>query len=121
MIVDTSSILFGLRHRKDVFQSIGRELPSCTPVVSRGIVGELRAISGNRGRRGSDARAALLLLKSKKVDMHNIRAGVDDWILKEAATRGEIVVTNDTELAGRLVGNGVTCFKLSVNGRLRRY
>lgn len=121
-IVDTSSILFGFKYRKDVFEALERQLPLFKPAISRGVLRELGRISLNRGKKGATARVALLALKSKKVDIHNISAGVDDWIVRQAAkARGSVVITNDTELADRLVGRGVACFKLSRSGTLKRY
>lgn len=121
-IVDTSSILFGFRYRKDVFEALERQLPSFRPAISKGILRELEGISSNRGKKGAMARAALLALKSKKVDVHNINTGVDAWIARQAAKgRGCIVITNDTELAERLFGRRIVCFKLSKSGQLKRY
>lgn len=121
-IIDTSSILFALRCRRDVFEALGRQLPSFRPMISKGVLRELEGISSNRGKRGALARYALLALKSKKVDVHNISARVDSWIARQAAkTRGSIVVTNDTELAERLASKGIVCFKFSRSGALKRY
>lgn len=121
MLVDTSSILFALKYRKDAFQLISEQLPVCSPAISRGIMREIQGISGNAGKRGAEARAALAALKSKNVKVYNINVNVDTWLLRQAKRTHDIVITNDTELAARLSYFGVNCFKVSRSGRLRRY
>lgn len=120
--MDTSSILFALAHRRDVFSLIEERFPGCGAAVSRGVVGELRAMTANRGARGARARLALLMLKSKKVEIHNTGIDPDRWIVRQAArSRGCIVVTNDTALAREAGALGARCFKVSVSGAVKRY
>ncbi len=121
-IMDTSSILFALRHRKDIFAAVGKEFPSLQVVVSRGIVAELKGIGLNRGKKGAAARLALAMLKVKNVSVYNSGMDPDRWILREASHRySRIIITNDTLLAQKVSLLGARCFKVSVSGRLKRY
>ncbi len=121
-LIDTSSILFALRYRKDLFERLGEQFPDCKPVISRGVVGELKAMGANRGKRGALARLALMMLKSKKVEIHNIGIDPDRWIQRQAArSRGRMVVTNDSELARKASAIGARCFKVSRSGSIKRY
>ncbi len=121
-MVDTSSILFALRYRKDVFERLNEQFPEYRPTISRGVIGELKGISANRGKRGATARLALMMLKSKKVEIHNIGTSADAWIQRRASrSRGVMVVTNDTELARKASALGARCFKVSRSGAIKRY
>ncbi len=119
VIVDTSSMMFGFSHNRNVFEAVQRRFPTRKPLVSRGILAELRAISENRGKRGASARLALLEIKAKKIDVDNITEYADKWILDASPRRGKVVITNDTALARRLLSRGVVVFKMSVSGEIR--
>ena len=119
-IVDTSSILFGLAHRKDVFEIVERSLPGYAPLISKGIMRELGHHSLNKGTNGAAARAALSILKLKKIRVDNTSSNVDSWILRKAASvAGTLVVTNDTALLTKLRLVGVRTMKLSKSGKLK--
>ncbi len=76
--------------------------------------------SSNRAANGAEARAALSMLKLKKIRVDNSIGNVDSWILRKAAgSPGTIVVTNDTELAMKLKSIGIRTAKLSKSGKLR--
>ncbi len=119
VIVDTSSMMFGFSHNRNVFEAAHRKFPTRKPLVSKGILAELRAISENRGKRGATARLALLEIKAKKIDVDNITEYADKWILDASLRRGKVVITNDTALARRLLSRGVGVFKMSVSGEIR--
>ncbi len=120
VIIDTSSILFGIANRKDVFDIARARLPGYQMIVSRGVIREIRGISQNRGRRGASAGAALEAIKYKKVHVDNNSTDVDDWILSKAiGYPGSVVITNDTALAKRLRSNSVETRKLTRDGSLR--
>ncbi|MCL5262342.1 MAG: hypothetical protein M1390_00675 [Candidatus Marsarchaeota archaeon] len=120
VIVDTSSILFGLAHRKDVLGIAERSLPGFTPLISSGVIRELRHHSLNKGAKGASARAALSILKLKKIRVDNTSGDVDSWILRKAVSEaGSLVVTNDTPLLRKLRLSGVRVMKLSKSGKLK--
>lgn len=121
IIVDTSSILFGISCRKDVFAIASRSFRNATITVSKGVIRELSGISKNRGVRGSTAKAALALIRVKNVKVDTDNGSVDSWILRIAARHNNsIVITNDTALFKKAESANPNVFKLSKSGLLRR-
>jgi len=120
VIVDTSSILFGFANRKSVFEAVSAELgEKC--MVSKGIISELTKISRRKGIRGAEAKAALGELSLKKVKIDADSKYPDSWIKERASGQGvTAVVTNDTALASK-INKEVMVFKLSRDGRLKRF
>ncbi len=122
LIIDTSSMLFGFAYNRNVFEAAMRRFPSSTLLVSRGIIRELTRFSSQKGKKGLRARIALLELKAKKINVDNINANADSWILDTAPKRrGSVVVTNDTALAKRLSSKGVRVYKISRSGLLKAF
>lgn len=119
-IVDTSSIIFALSNRKNVFEALKSR--GYTPCISRGITRELRGMSLGRGRNASLARIALLEVKAKGINIYPANYYPDKWILSAASRHsGSMVVTNDTALARKLVGLGIGVLKVSKEGILKRF
>ena len=122
LIIDTSSILFGFAYNRNVFEIAMGRFPGSTPLVSRGIIRELTRFSAQKGKKGLRARIALLELKAKKINVDNINANADSWILDTAPRkRGSVVITNDTALAKRLVSRGIRVYKISRSGLLKAF
>lgn len=120
VIIDTSSILFSLSFRKDAF-SIAERRFHALPLISKGVIRELRGISTNRGKKGQTARTALSLIRVKKVKVDNDNGNVDSWVYRTAAKgKACAVVTNDTALFRRVKLSNRNVFKLSKNGLLKR-
>ncbi len=117
VIIDTSSILFGLSNRKDVFQAIRYELPGARLLVSRGTIREIRHAKAAAARRSSSA--ALSLIRVHRVAIANDASHVDSWILHTAHKYGCAVCTNDTGLKAKLRKRGITVFSISRAGTLR--
>ncbi len=120
VIIDTSAILFGFKFKKNVFEIVEERFHDAQIVVSRGVIRELTGISSNKGKNAAIARFALLTLKSKKLEVHNININVDAWVLKSARI-SDIVITNDTELSNALRSKGITVLKMSRNGLLKLF
>ena len=119
LIIDSSSMLFGFSNNNNVFDIASGEFHGITMLVSAGIVGELRSISRNKGEKGRCASIALMELRAKKIEIDNIK-GADEWIFGKARSNtGSIVITNDTELAKRLLDCGIKVLKLSRSGILK--
>ena len=107
--------------RKDVFECVKMRFPTNSPLVSRGVLRELERISKNRSARGASARAALALIKAKRVKVESNPGYVDSWIARAAARyNNSIVVTNDTALFRKLKAAGTNVFRLSKSGILKR-
>lgn len=122
LIIDTSSILFGFSYNRNVFEAAMQRFPGSTLLVSRGIISELTRFSSQKGKKGLRARIALLELKAKKINVDNINANADSWILNTAPKKkGSVVITNDTALAKRLSSKGVRVYKVSRSGLLRAF
>ena len=120
VIIDTSSILFGIRFKKDVFDAAQLTIPKCVIVASKGIMDELDGIKENGGRRGGEARIALSLLKRHKVYIDKSREYPDSWIRKTAAKyKNSIVITNDTALLKKIGSAGGRAMRLSMGGFLK--
>ncbi len=121
VIIDTSSIIFGISLRKDAFGIAKRRFNRCTFLTSRGIIRELHGISKNRGRKGASARAALSLIRVKNLKVDSNNGSVDSWIASTAARHNNIVViTNDTLLFKKVRPVNGNVFKLSKSGILKR-
>ena len=117
VIIDTSSMLFGFSHNRNVFETAKERFPGYGMLVSRGITGELAGIASNKSAKGLKARVALLEIKAKKISVDNISINADKWILDTAArNKGFIVITNDTALARKLAMIRVKVFKISRSG-----
>ena len=119
IILDTSSILFAMSQKKDIFEAISEEYPGREIVLSTGIFSELRKLASTKKKNARDASAALVLLKHKRFATEDDDSYVDDWILRESGRTGTVVCTNDTALRGKLRGKGVKTISMSIGGRLR--
>ena len=96
IIIDTSSILFGLENKVDVFKAAEDQL-GLKPVISKGVLRELRRKLGGKGRDGKNASVALELIGRYKVRIESDESYVDKWIIY-AAKYFKNVCTNDTKL-----------------------
>lgn len=120
MIIDTSSIVFGLSYGKDTFEIAERRLRK-KAMVSRGVLRELSGMTRNKGKRGAMANTALSLIRVKKVKVDNNTSIVDSWVYRMAATHENYaIVTNDTELFRKASSVNQNVFKLSRSGILKR-
>jgi len=117
VIVDTSSILFGIESKKDaleIAEEIGRV------VLPKSAIIELEKIAKGPGSKGTYAKTALGIIRQKRqIKIIASRGNVDSWILKNASRLGAFVVTNDTALARKLKIEGIRVFKLARSGKLR--
>ncbi len=117
IILDTSSILFALSNKVDIFIAAREEL-SLDPVISLGVVRELRRISKSAKVSSKAANVALELIKKREEAVVPDNQYVDDWILS-AAGKYEGVCTNDTKLRRALRANGVKVYAVSRSGEFR--
>ncbi len=121
ILLDTSSVLFGLRYRKSAVDAVISKF-GVKPTVSIGVLSELKGFSRGIGSKAPLARFALLELKAKKINVDNITTNPDKWMLDSASRkRGRKMVTNDTALARKLRAKGAEVFKMSKSGILRRF
>lgn len=119
-IIDTSSILFGIRYKKDVFKIVDEEYPLRKQLISNGIMSELEKMASYKGIKANEARTALKILRHKNLKVDNKTEYVDSWILDTASKNVDsLVITNDTKLFKNLKSNGIEAKKLSKNGELR--
>ena len=120
VIIDTSSIVFGFSFKRNVFEAANEAFPGREIVISAGVLRELRGIARNRGRRGAAAGTALLSVSSKSIKVDKDGGDVDSWIAAASARyNNSIVITNDTELLGRIRRSGGKALKLSKSGILK--
>ncbi|MGC8730314.1 MAG: DUF188 domain-containing protein [Candidatus Micrarchaeia archaeon] len=126
IIIDTSSLLFGMRFNKSVVDIAKESFPDYELLIPKAVISELLQISSNRGNRGAEARAILSILGYKnitdknnnvKVHKHN-QEYADKWILSNAAAE-DIVVTNDTKLLVKLLSSHIRVLRVSIDGKLR--
>ncbi len=121
VIIDTSSILFGISNKKDAIDAAHAMFPSYPIIISEGVLRELGGISHNEGKRGKSAKTALELIrrKYKNIKVYDNNTNVDEWILGKAQSSDCIVITNDSALCKKLKARGTRCLKLAVSGMLR--
>ncbi|MCL4365380.1 MAG: hypothetical protein M1569_03230 [Candidatus Marsarchaeota archaeon] len=117
IIVDTSSIMFGLSRKIDVFESINIQL-GFRPVLSKGILRELRSLSKINGKYKKYAATALALVSKHKPLIESDNGFVDSWILADSA-RHPNVCTNDMKLKRDLRAKGISVYSISVGGSLK--
>ncbi len=117
IIVDTSSILFGLSKKVDVFESIEGQL-SLKPVISRGVLRELSSISQKKGTYRKHAAAALALIEKHKPEIDKDTGYVDGWVASSAHKYGS-VCTNDMKLKRILKAVGIKAYSIAVGGTLK--
>ncbi len=117
IIVDTSSILFALSSKVDIFNAIKEEL-NFEPVISKGVVNELKKISSGSKANGKYAKVALQLIEKYHIKTDPDSKYVDDWILS-IAKEHENFCTNDTKLRNALKGKGARVYVISRSGELR--
>lgn len=117
IIVDTSSILFGLSNRIDVFKKVGEQF-GLSPVISKGVFNELTALSKSRKSTSKYAKVALSLIDRYQIKMDENDIYVDKWILSAAKAYGK-VCTNDTKLKTALRARGITVYSISRDGILK--
>ena len=119
LIVDTSSIVFGLANGHDVFLSIKEHMPGYTPAVSEGILKELAGIKSRSARYGRYAGAALLIIAKDRIKTIPDWSGVDSWIYRAAKAEKCAVCTNDIALKRALKKEKIKVFSISRSGTLR--
>jgi rRNA-processing protein FCF1 len=119
IIVDTSSILFGLSNKIDVFEKMDEKFHGYKIVLPSGVIDELEGIGRGMRKESVNARYALKMLKGKDVEIVQSGYEVDGWILKNAAAMGCEVCTNDADLRRRLKIAKVRAVSLGLGGSLR--
>ncbi|MDE1856026.1 MAG: hypothetical protein KGH49_02210 [Candidatus Micrarchaeota archaeon] len=118
VIVDTSSILFGLSKGFDTFQRLKEEFPACRICIPSGVIRELRKFAKGKKKESKYANVALALLKKHNIVIVRGNEYVDTWIVKHAA-KYAIVCTNDLALKRRLKSRNLMAVSILMNGSFR--
>lgn len=120
LILDTSSIIFGLSNKINVFDSVNNQLPGYRILISKGVERELEKMGKGRSKYGKYAKVAIHLLKaSSNIDRAEDTRFVDAWILKDSVALKAAVCTNDTKLKKALRAKGITAYSISRSGILK--
>ncbi|MGC8669933.1 MAG: hypothetical protein ACP5TL_02150 [Candidatus Micrarchaeia archaeon] len=119
VIIDTSSILFGFQNKKNLFDIVKYKL-NANSIVSSGIIKELEKKALSNGNKGAYAKIALKAMSNANITVKQSRSNVDSWIYMSAIKNHISVVTNDTALSKKLLSHGISVYKLSRNGMLRK-
>jgi rRNA-processing protein FCF1 len=117
IILDTSSIVFAFSNKHDIFSLVEERLES-QPVISEGIIAELKKLSLRRSKEGNGARFALQVIEKHKIETLNNNQKVDDFLVK-VGMEGMSVCTNDVGLKNRLKSRGIRPLSISKSGVLR--
>ena len=120
VIIDTSSILFGFANGKNAIEIVRLHFHSTPIMISKGILRELLAKSKNNGLKGMSARLSMMAVSNSGVKIIDSNINPDRWIISKSES-GMIVVTNDTALARQSSKMGATVYKLSKDGKLRKF
>ncbi len=116
-MIDTSSIIFAMQNRKDIFSITRTVFPGCEICVSQGVISELRRISFGKTKKGRNAATGLLALHHNNISIERDKQLPDEW-MANASSNGHIFVTNDTKLWHILKSQGKRAAKLSIDGRI---
>ncbi|MCL5786888.1 MAG: hypothetical protein M1520_01645 [Candidatus Marsarchaeota archaeon] len=119
IIVDTSSIIFGLSKKHDVFSALEERFPGYPLLISQGIMNEINGIAGGNGRYAKYAKAALEIInRNKRIEISRSMVYPDSWILANFS-KAEAVCTNDIALKRELRKKGAAVLSMAINGKLR--
>ncbi len=120
MIIDTSSILFSISNKKDIFAAAENSFPGTTIIISKGIMREISRHAKGRGKIAGPAGFAVLII-GQKTGLHIEKdAGyVDAWIVREWRKRHCIVCTNDRKLKKELSDEGAHVVSFTRAGTFR--
>ena len=136
IVIDTSSILFGLKFNKNVFEIIKKEYISNYKIIlSKSIINELLRISKTKSKVAFNARTALSIISLIKENERKVfiykasNINVDKWILELPERFPDlIIITNDTLLAKKLLNDNkinrnknIRLFKLTKQGILKKF
>lgn len=120
ILIDTSSILFSMQYSKDIFAIAAAKFPHHLPIISAGVIDELKGISSRPTQKSKLARASLEMIKVKNIRVDNIRGSADAWMLEKARQPGrDVFITNDTALFKEIKSLRKHVLKISKNGILR--
>ena len=119
IIIDTSSIVFGISLKLDVFGIVAEALPDHEIAIASGTIRELERLKTSGKKNSKDAAASIFLIQSNHILQEKSEGNVDDWIVRYAERTGAKVCTNDTELRKRLRSKGLVAVTLSQNRTLR--
>lgn len=96
--VDTNILLDITRLKIPVFEQLEQLVGTTTFVVPIQVVQELQTLSTERTKTGVAARIALELIKKRGLKIVSATAMSGDEALRDLATKGYIIVTNDRAL-----------------------
>ncbi len=113
MAIDTSSILFAYENKIDPFKLLIEN--GYTPVISKGVINELKRIANSASRKRGYAKIALKVIQDKRIKVEGSEAYVDSWILKSKMH----ACTNDKKLKQLLKRKGAFVVSISRGGKLR--
>jgi len=117
ILVDTSSILFAFRLRKNIFEMLEDLFPGATIVVSKGVINELKRFASSKKQSSGAARIALMELSAaKNISIDENELLPDKW-LEKSARHGVVVCTNDIALKRKLKHTGARVLSLSLSGK----
>lgn len=120
VIPDTSSIIFAVSNKRDIFAALRERYPGYTITLSEGIVGELRKLSSGRSKYAKYAAVAISLLsRYENIKVAKNSTYVDKWIIREASKLGAVVCSNDIKLKRALKAAGVSTISVTRDGSLR--
>lgn len=119
LLLDTSSILFGIENTVDIFDVLGYEFPQTRVEISEGILQELRSMSGSKRKEKGSSGIALALIKKNNININKDNGRVDAWIIRRAKEIGALVCTNDMVLKRLLKKDGIRSISVSRDGRIR--
>lgn len=120
VILDTSSIVFSISNKRDIFAALEARYPGCQVALSEGVIKELKKLSSGRSKYAKYAAVAISLLnRYASIKVAKNSTYVDKWIIREASKLGAVVCSNDAKLKRALRARGITVISVSRDGSLR--
>jgi rRNA-processing protein FCF1 len=119
IVVDTSSILFALSNKIDIFDKLKNNSEPYSIFITSGVMKELEMIGTGHRKESANARVAVDIIKKYDIRIVSIGKGVDNSIIAAAKKLSCNACTNDIELKKRLKKVGVNVYSIGRDGKLK--
>lgn len=118
-IIDTSFLMLIAELGRDIIKIIEEKIDDCVvPIITDQVVKELVMLSRGKGKRALIADTAIkIACKMRKMQVE-IRAGVDEQLVKLSKDKGLVIITSDLGLSRELRRKGLKYIYVNKKGEV---